>query len=36
MIEHTFIGDWRHVALPLVMTAIVTVVAATMAFSRFS
>jgi hypothetical protein len=36
MIEHSFMGDWRHVALPLVMTAIVAAIGATIAFSRFS
>jgi hypothetical protein len=36
MIEHTFTGDWRHIALPFVMTALVAAVAATMAFSHLS
>jgi len=36
MIDHTFIADWRLVALPLMMTAVVAAVAATMALSRFS
>jgi len=36
MIEQTFIGDWRHVAGPLVMTAVIIVVPATLAFSRLS
>jgi hypothetical protein len=31
MIEHTFIGDWRHVAMPLALTIIV--VGAALAFA---
>ena len=33
MIEHTFIGDWRHIAWPLVLTVVVAGVVAAMAFS---
>ena len=33
MIEHTFISDWRHIVLPLVLTILVAAVVGTMAFS---
>ena len=36
MIERTFIADWRHIAAPLALTAIVAAIAATMAFSQLS
>jgi hypothetical protein len=32
MIDHTFTLDWRHVALPLVLTGIVAVAAGMVAF----
>jgi hypothetical protein len=32
MIEHTFIGDWRHVKMPLALTAAVIIVAVVFAF----
>jgi hypothetical protein len=32
MIEHPFIGDWRHIAASLALTAIVGGIALTMAF----
>ena len=36
MIEHTFIGNWRHVAWPLVLTVVVAGIVAAVAFSPHS
>jgi hypothetical protein len=33
MIKHTFVGDWQHVAGPLLLTALVVVVALGLALS---
>ena len=33
MVEHTFISDWRHIALPLVLTILVAAVVGTVAFT---
>jgi hypothetical protein len=33
MIEHTFIPDWRHVKIPLVLTVSVVIVAVVFAFA---
>jgi hypothetical protein len=33
MIEHTFHGDWRHVAVPLILTSMVIVAALAFAIS---
>jgi hypothetical protein len=32
MIEHTFIGDWRHVKIPLALTVAVAIVALVFAY----
>jgi len=32
MIEHTFIGDWRHVAMPFALTTAVVIAALFFAF----
>jgi hypothetical protein len=33
MIDHSFAGDWRHVAWPLVLTVVVAGIVVPMAFS---
>jgi hypothetical protein len=32
MIDHTFIGDWKHVAMPLALTTAVVIAALAFAF----
>jgi hypothetical protein len=34
MIDHSFIFDWRHVAVPLTLTVIVMAIGAAFAFSQ--
>jgi hypothetical protein len=36
MIEHTFIVDWRHIALPIVLTTMTAGVVGWIAFSTYS